>query len=540
MLIHKGSTDAELHSPIGIHFILANAAPLMKEIHALFELTQVVCRRIDENEEYTICTLFENIQSISRYDSLYYSELLSDSQNRIKSSPVRDVLYSAAIPFCVEMNVWMRRGELRARNKRTGFFIESLDSSGRFVINDTCVPNSLRTGNLAEKVLNAGKYSWILHFGGLETQKDLQWDHSIDLDRDKTTDEIDAVVLIAESEEMRYELGKKIDRTLCLTGKLLMNQLRKQYSLRQVLRDMIRVFLLVDSDEIRTFLDFNSDELSKQIELINLTRVQNGFQSAFEDSFSTLSPSIHNPSLKLFLSPYSIQEQLLKITKYASINTQDEISSKSREDCGFDRLSLQYSVPFPLDIVIESHTIMKLQLLFRILLEFSRCEKILLELTMNLKHFDRRISLLKRQMLLYVQSLREYMTLNVIIPFWKRTEIKLNSISTVYETSQILNDFADSCIQRCLLSNSRIVQLIFGMNELCIIICGLVSRSSMNADDDDKKLSSFVFKIESNFEQYFVRFLDALDSSSLLNADESLRQLCTKLDFNQYYSSKIQ
>lgn len=60
------------------------------------------------------------------------------------------------------------------------------------------------------------------------------------------------------------------------------------------------------------------------------------------------------------------------------------------------------------------------------------------------------------------------MMVEVIEPNWHKFEAAFRKVRTVDEVLKIHNDFVDSCLNECMLTDSNLVKVSF---ILCIIIC---------------------------------------------------------------------
>ena len=111
-----------------------------------------------------------------------------------------------------------------------------------------------------------------------------------------------------------------------------------------------------------------------------------------------------------------------------------------RNIAGFDALELDYSVPFPLSLVISRKTVLRYQLLFRHLLSLRHLETLLVGSWLEhgnvsswrhkgadpaLEMWKRRAWTLRARMLVFVQQLLYFSTAEVMQPNWQRLMEKL-------------------------------------------------------------------------------------------------------------------
>ena len=136
-------------------------------------------------------------------------------------------------------------------------------------------------------------------------------------------------------------------------------------------------------------------------------------------------------------------------------------------------MTLDYTVTFPLFLVISRKALTKYQLLFRHLLYLKHVEDMLCNAWMTQKDvlwksknsnpkIDRwkyRIFTLRHRMLMFVQQFAYYVTNEVLEPNWRRLESNLAKVSTVDQVLQYHSDFLDSCLKECMLTNAKLLRV---------------------------------------------------------------------------------
>ena len=166
-------------------------------------------------------------------------------------------------------------------------------------------------------------------------------------------------------------------------------------------------------------------------------------------------------------------------------------SSENEKDIiGFDALELDYLVPFPLSLVISRKTVLRYQLVFRHLLSLRHLETLLVNswqehsksTSWKHKSSDRKVELWKRRawtlrakMLVFVQQLLYFCTVEVMEPNWQilmnrvngdgteATEVTVNGTKqvnrTVDELMQDHVDFLDTCLKECMLTQGKLLKV---------------------------------------------------------------------------------
>lgn len=176
----------------------------------------------------------------------------------------------------------------------------------------------------------------------------------------------------------------------------------KSENLIERLRSFKHYFLLDQSDFLTHFLDLASGELMKPKSDVSITSLRSILELVIRNPGSSSAQfDSYKEDISVELSPYSLVEQLLKVTSvsgldYDALMTGDvhaeEMVKEKREmdsafsggligsrDCltGFDTVMLGVTVPFPVSLILNKRVITKYQLLFRHLLHCKNIERLL-------------------------------------------------------------------------------------------------------------------------------------------------------------------
>jgi gamma-tubulin complex component 2 len=142
---------------------------------------------------------------------------------------------------------------------------------------------------------------------------------------------------------------------------------------------------------------------------------------------------------------------------------------------GIDALALDYTVKFPLSLVISRKTILRYQLLFRFLLHLKHVEQQLTAMWADHKssawrtpvpthvEFERwrtRVFILRARMLAFVQQILAFATFEVLEPNWRSLEAKLEKVKTVDQLLRDHVDFLDTCLKECMLTSSKLLRVL--------------------------------------------------------------------------------
>jgi gamma-tubulin complex component 2 len=142
---------------------------------------------------------------------------------------------------------------------------------------------------------------------------------------------------------------------------------------------------------------------------------------------------------------------------------------------GVNALQLDYTVPFPLSLVISRKAVLRYQLLFRHLLHIKHTEQLLgnawkdhiktpiwqnKSSNVRVEKWKSRVWALRSRMLVFVQQLSYFCTNEVIEPNWVNMQSRLEKVKTVDELMQDHIDFLDTCLKECMLTNSRLLKVL--------------------------------------------------------------------------------
>lgn len=243
-------------------------------------------------------------------------------------------------------------------------------------------------------------------------------------------------------------------------------------------------------------MDLAKDELKQPANTIPQSRLQSLMDLVLRNPSSVAAYDPFKEDVKVAMSHLRLVDQLLRIInvsgleptthpKFAGGGLVDGLSSMSSSFMstssnnqpsnltGYDALILDYTVTFPLSLVISRKALTKYQLLFRHLLNMKHVEGLLCDTWMDQKtslwktksvnpdiqHWKFRIVALRNRMLAFVQQFAYYATNEVLEPNWSRLETNLSNVSTVDQVLKYHSDFLDTCLKECMLTNSKLLRV---------------------------------------------------------------------------------
>lgn len=407
---------------------------------------------------------------------------------------LQNLLRDASRPYMGMLNEWLHHGGIK--DPHAEFLIKEQKSikrekieedytdeywEKRYTIRDTDVPPQLEA--VKGKVLLAGKYlNVVRECGGVDISKEVK-DVPKSFDDPRFLDNVNGAYAYANSS--------------------LLNLLLTTHALSARLRSLKHYFFLDRSDFFSYFLDLSASELKKPAKGVNVGKLQSLLDLALRQPGSVAAQDPFKEDVKVQMNEIGLTKWLMRVVNVSGLdqeppdgnmerNQTPATQSSTEEDkniIGFDALELDFSVPFPLSLVISRKTVLRYQLLFRYLLSLRHLEgqivsswedhhKILSwthrSSNPKVEMWKRRAWTLRARMLVFVQQLTYFCTAEVIEPNWQNLMARVNGGGddgkdgrvgppqvnrTVDELMQDHVDFLDSCLKECMLTNSKLLRV---------------------------------------------------------------------------------
>ena len=207
---------------------------------------------------------------------------------------------------------------------------------------DQC-PKFLET--IAEKTLRTGKYLNVIRNCGRD-------------------------VICPHASELAYSLHSRnlteqIEKAYDYASKLLLDLLMTEKALLSRLKSLKHYFLLDRGDFIVQFMDMAEDEMRKNIDDIVPSRLENLMELALRTSTARNDP--FNEDLRVHLFSYDLITQLFQVLRITeSVKENDvELEPIDMNLSGLEAFSFDYTVQWPLSLVINRMVLTRYQMLFR-------------------------------------------------------------------------------------------------------------------------------------------------------------------------------
>lgn len=401
-----------------------------------------------------------------------------------------DLLSQASQPYMTMLNEWLHHGNVcdphqefmineQKSIRREGLGQDYTDEywEKRYTVRDACVPPQLDSSR--EKVLLAGKYlNVVRECGGVDAAKDMNQDlnvpHAINDPR----------------------FIQNVNNAYAFANASLLSLLLTTHALPARLSSLKHYFFLHRSDFFSYFLHLADSELSKPAKSVNVSKLQSLLDIVLRQTGSIAAEDPFKEDVKVVIDETGLTKWLMQVVSVkgldadgGSISSTPNPSSSRIDDKdinGFDALTLDFAVPFPLSLVVSRVTLTRYQLLFRYLLSLRHLER-LLTTTWNdqmrdkiwcrqspvkaIEDWKRRAWCLRSRMLCFVQQLLYFCTSEVIEPNWTAFMTRLEAAQeaevtkssktrwTVDELMQHHVDFLATCLKECMLTNSKLLHV---------------------------------------------------------------------------------
>uniref|UniRef100_A0AAY5L744 Gamma-tubulin complex component n=1 Tax=Esox lucius TaxID=8010 RepID=A0AAY5L744_ESOLU len=449
---------------------------------------------------------------------------------------------AASVPYFEILEKWIYRGIIK--DPYSEFMVEEHELQKekiqedyndkywdqRYTIIQHRIPSFLQ--KMAGKILSTGKYLNVVRECG----------------RDVTCP--DAKEVLYTLKERAYV--EQIEKSYYYASKVLLDFLMEEKELVARLRSIKHYFLMDKGDFFVHFMDLTEEELKKPVDDIVPPRLEALLELALRMSTANTDP--FKDDLKIDLMPYDVITQLLRVlaidTKQekAVINANPPLVALS----GLEAFSFDYIVKWPLSLIIN-----------RFATAFA----------------------LRQRMLNFVQNIQYYMMFEVMEPTWHIMENNLKSASNIDDVLCHHTTFLDNCLKDCMLTNPELLKIFAKLMSVCVMFtnCMLRFTQSMKLDrelnrlslehgtmegpptqserteeQEKKKLTSkflaehvdalqsdagfeaTISKFDSNFSTLLLDLLDKLSIYSTTDCEHSMINIIYRLDFNGFYTERLE
>ncbi|KAI1658419.1 Spc98 family-domain-containing protein [Daldinia decipiens] len=427
-------------------------------------------------------------------------------------SLLTSLLRDASRPYMEMLNEWLHHGEIR--DPHSEFLIKEQKSirrdrleqdytddywERRYTVREHDIPPQLVA--VKEKVLLAGKYlNVVRECGGVDVSKVAQ-------DVPKSFDD--------------PHFLDNVNNAYAHANESLMKLLLTTHALPARLQSLKHYFFLDPSDYFTYFMELSASELRKPVKSVNVVKLQSLLDLVLRQPGSIVSMDPFKEDVHVEVNEVGLIKMLQRVVNITGIEQGEALQplnnqpiENDKNAVGFTSLQLDYTVPFPVSLVISRKTVWRYQALFRYLLSLRYLESQLATTwqTHNtgvvwchkssirrIEIWKRRVWTLRARMVVFVQQLLYFCTLEVIEPNWQslmsRLKAKDGSLDgsgkpdrTVDELMQDHVDFLDTCLKGCMLTNGKLIRIHSKLMQTCTVFAAHMNWLSRELEKSDPDL----------------------------------------------------
>lgn len=353
------------------------------------------------------------------------------------------------------------------------------------------------------------------------------------------------------------DLKREIDVIHKEINKYLVEILFKKFYFEDHLKAIYNYLLLGQGDMMQYLMDLLVEDLNKSAHYIQ----KHNLRSRLDTAISSSNAQFHK-------FKYNIDVKLL---------------DSSSGDTGWDIFLLQYQTSLPLSVIFKRKNMLMYEKLFFFFWKLKRLEftndhdvwrKFMTQSHIQKSHFDNirryvhRALLFNQQIIHFVSTIHNYITLEVLETHTKRLKIKLKSVSCLDDLIKYHNEFVVNVIEQSLLNDDNVIvyktilqvfDVIFRYKMAVDVLNSTLMESFMankrkehykeindqspiihepdnNYLEQNFKFSAEAFnQIKTLFEEYKVQISGLIKTLEVVGKG-NFKYLAMKLDFNGYYS----
>lgn len=490
----------------------------------------------------------------------------------VGSADARDVLTfivgRTAAPIIDTMHTWISEG-LIDDTYREFFVVENHHYSRkevreksvvaakvwemRYTINAHNVPEFLST--FVENILRAGKYLNVL------TEADVDIASRRDASTASTRLVLDGETLLGP--DAARKITNIVDRAFSFASRQLLQYFHNDVNLLTRLHSVKRYFFLEQGDLLVHFFDAASEELAKPRAEVSISKLSSLLELSVRTSVSANDP--YHEDLRCVLFPASLATQLLDVLANSGGQRRRNPQRPGadgggdqgdHELSGYDMFSFDYTISWPVSLIVSKIDVIKYQLLFRYLFhckyverELEGCWTSLAQVKGANRNLARRFArtfALRHRMLQFLRNMLFYAVADVLEPNWRTFEASFEAATTIDEILTFHSRFLDTCISQCMLSNENHIRVFYSVSKVCLLFAsyteqftsGLTSGTpsdSIEALMSERKYGATIAKFETAFDSNLRDLLDGLSNLSKQRVSSHLANLCERLDYGGFY-----
>lgn len=493
--------------------------PIAHTLHQAYELSQVILKENSKKSEEAARSFndFDKvIESLKIGDRANLNELgmnvsstkstvckggtilriLAERLTSFSGDPatrdlLKQLLADASKPYLKMLEQWIHKGviidpydEFLIREqrsiKRERLEMDYTDEywDKRYTVRKDDLPLELSSTQVYERILLTGKYlNVVRECGGIDVSKDV----------------INEYESIGDS-----RILKTLASAYNHANKSLLSLLIQTHDLPARLRSLKHYFFLDQADFFINFLDIAEKELAKPSQKASKAKLQYLLDMSLRQPGSISSVDPFKEDVIVDIAHTSVTDYLLKIVSVTGMDPNEALGyashgngevvermlrsegqnqpedRKSSRFTAIQGLQLDFKIPFPLSLVLSRKTILRYQLLFRHLVELKHIERMLnnswveqkkspvwnhTSSNANLEVWKMNATRLRVKMLLFVQQILYFCTMEVMEPNWAKLQRNMGEAKTADLLMEQHVFYLDTCMKECMLTNEKLLKL---------------------------------------------------------------------------------
>ena len=286
------------------------------------------------------------------------------------------------------------------------------------------------------------------------------------------------------------EFAARIDVAYETASSKLLKLLMTDMQLVARLKSLKGYFFLEHGDFFIQFYDSAKPELEKPVADISISKLEALLDMAIRTS--TSNDDIYHNDLHCHLQIFTLVQKLEMLNRPDSIKLANRKNSDFAKFMkGFDSITFDYSVKWPLSLVLSKKALTKYQLIFRHLFSIKHIESIIMESWMDLQIL-RELNLgpvfspyfaLRHQMLVFILAIQYFMMIEILEPNFENLVANLRKASTVDELMELHDGFLDKCLKETLLTNLNLLKCLTSILATCQLFAQNINRVLISARD---------------------------------------------------------
>ncbi len=331
----------------------------------------------------------------------------------------------------------------------------------KYAFNDLKVPVFLQA--IGYKVFLTGKYVNVIK--AHDPKRELQ----------KTLNLLENYTFTLHSDELK----ECVERSFEWANRQLVSIVMNEAKLIPRLVSLKKFFFMEQGDYFIHFMDLAEEELRKNVKAVSLEKLQNFLDLSIRTASTNSDP--YKEDLSCNLTAYSTLEVLQAFQAYSTLKDNKKIEFENQlsyanlygNKKGYECFNLDFSVKWPLNLVLSKGTLLKYQILFRYLFVLRYSERQLCatwqtfqeQRDLNSNRFFRLSSSLLQRMLHLSKTISYHFLIEVVQKRWEELINRLNhNVETFEDILSHHDSFLQGCFREALLFEKKFKNLIWNLN----------------------------------------------------------------------------